>query len=480
MRAVVVGAGATTRELIRRLGDSWQVVVIDPDPSRLEAIERVRALETILGDGSSAVTLRQAGVDSAVTVVAAAGSDEINMEVVKLAFDAGAEHIVAIARVPERSDEYRALGAVVVVPSSLAARDMEIAMEPRKLASTTFSAGKAEAIEFEITPDSPVQGKALKEIHSELWVVAAILRDGKLVVPHGATQLLTGDRVTIVGSASDFSQIVRTFAGGVSRFPLNFGRKVVVALDSQEDLAGPVAEAAHFVRNSNAASVVLVHRNPATVKSSAKAEDIQALLGKATVEALGVEVERRAVDDDPSAAMIAVAKEESVGVIVAPMRPRSLLRPFAAVPKTLNAFADAGLPILLTKGNVRFDQIIAPARRTISGDTAGRAAIDIARRSGCRVVGVAVANPTFMGTDDLMQKRQATSWLRREASVQDVHVERHVVRGNPVRVIAEVTGPDKLLVVSTPKGHVSRWNPGIAVWAAARAEGSVLFVPVER
>lgn len=130
----------------------------------------------------------------------------------------------------------------------LAARDMEIVMEPRKLASTTFSAGKAEAIEFEITPDSPVQGKALKEIHSDLWVVAAILRDGKLVVPHGGTRLLTGDRVTIVGSAADFSLLVRTFAGGVSRFPLNFGRKVVVTLSSHADLVGPVAEAAHFVR----------------------------------------------------------------------------------------------------------------------------------------------------------------------------------------------------------------------------------------
>jgi Trk K+ transport system NAD-binding subunit len=480
MRAVVVGAGATTRELIRRLGDSWDVVVIDADASRLETVSLVRAVQTIHGDGSSAVVLRQAGIDSAATVVAAAGSDEVNMEVVKLALDAGAEHIVAIARVPERSDEYRAMGAQVVVPASLAARDMEIAMEPRKLASTTFSAGKAEAIEFEITPDSPVQGKALKDIHSELWVVAAILRDDNLVVPHGSTKLLTGDRVTIVGSAADFSQIVRTFAGGVSRFPLNFGRKVVVTLDTKADLNGPVTEAAYFVRNSNAASLVIVHRNPETVKSVAQAREVMELVARATTDTLGVEVEHRAVDGDPYAARLSVAKDESVGAIVAPMRPRALLRPYASIPKVLNTLAPAGVPILLANGEPRFDQIIAPARRTISGDSAGRAAIDIARRSGSKVVGVAVANPTFMGRDDLREKRNATSWLRREASVQDVHVERHVVRGNPVRVIAGVTGPDKLLVVSMPSSHVSRWSPGIAVWAAARAEGSVLFVPVAK
>ncbi|MEZ5175819.1 MAG: NAD-binding protein [Acidimicrobiia bacterium] len=478
MKAVVVGAGATTRELIRRLGDTWDLVVIDIDPARLEAAERVRDITTIEGDGSSAVVLRRAGIDTAVTVVAAAATDDVNLEVAKLASDAGAEHIVAVARVPERSDEYRSLGVHVVVPASLAARDMEIAMEPRKLASTTFSAGKAEAIEFEITPDSPVQGKALKEIPSELWVVAAILRDGKLVVPHGATQLLTGDRVTIVGSAADFAQLVRTFAGGVSRFPLEFGRKVVVSLDSRSDLEGPVAEAAHFVRNSNAASLVVVHTDPAKLRSTAQADELQSLIDTVGVDELGVEVELRPVDGNPYEARLKIAKEESVGVIVAKMPGRSLLRPFSGIPAALNTLSTARVPVLLTRGETRFVAIVAPARRTISSDTAGRAAIDIARRSGVKVIGVAVANPTFMGRDDLMDKKRATAWLRREASVQDVQVERHVVRGNPVRVIASVTGPDRLLVVSMPDGRVGRWSPGTAVWAAARGEGSVLFVPM--
>ncbi|MCZ7533454.1 MAG: NAD-binding protein [Acidimicrobiia bacterium] len=477
MRAVVVGAGATTRELIRRLGDSWDIVVIDTDPVRLEAVERVRDVVTIHGDGSSAVVLRSAGIDSAATVVAAAGSDDVNLEVVKLAADAGAEHIVALARVPERSDEYRALGVRVVVPALLAARDMEIVMEPRKLASTTFSAGKAEAIEFEITPDSPVQGKALKEIHSDLWVVAAILRDGKLVVPHGGTRLLTGDRVTIVGSAADFSLLVRTFAGGVSRFPLNFGRKVVVTLSSHADLVGPVAEAAHFVRNSNAASLVVLYRNPDLIKNAASAAELADLVALVTPDQLGVEVELRAIDGDPYLARLDIASQESVGTIVAPMPKRSFFRPYSSIPRVLNELSSGGVPVLLTRDDVHFNEIVAPVRRTISSDTAGRAAIDIARRSGGKVIGVAVANPTFMGKDDLMTKKRATAWLRREASVQDVHVERHVVRGNPVRVIKSVMAPDRLLVVSMPNGRVGRWNPGIAIWAASQGEGSVLFVP---
>jgi hypothetical protein len=96
------------------------------------------------------------------------------------------------------------------------------------------------------------------------------------------------------------------------------------------------------------------------------------------------------------------------------------------------------------------------------------------------VIGVAVANPVYMGADDLMEKKHATAWLRQEASVQGVTVERHVVRGNPVKVLASMASEDRLLVVSMPPRPVGRFSPGIAVWAASRGSGSVLFVPTER
>jgi len=478
MRAIVVGAGASARELIRRLGDSWSVTVIDPDPDRLRLVEKIRDVETVLGDGSSVVVLRDAGVEHAVTVVAATGSDDVNIEVARLAREAGVDHVVSVVRLPERIDEVRNVGAEPVTPASLAGRDMEIAMEPRKLMSTTFAHGRAEAIEFEIASDSPVQGRALKDLHSESWVVAAILRGGQLVVPHGATRLLTGDMVTVVGAASNFAQIVRTFAGGVSRFPLNFGRKVVVPLVGEGDLDGPIAEAAYFVRNSNAVSLLVVHRDPATVKNSADADKLSQLMEWSDSEALGVEVEHRAVGGDPYRACVEIAQDESVGAIVAPMAKGSALRPYSRIPKILNILGPAKVPVLLTRGESRFNAIVAPARRTISGDSAARAAIDIAKRAGVRVIGVAVASPSFMGTDDLMEKKHATAWLRQEASVQGVDVERHVVRGNPVKVIAETNESGRLLVVTMPELPVRRFNPGTAVWAASRGEGSVLFVPV--
>lgn len=477
MRAVVVGAGASARVLIKRLGDTWNIVVVDTDADRLDIISDTRDVDTVLGDGSSAIVLRQAGIDGAIAVVASSGHDDINLEVSRLAKEAGVEQVIAIVRVPDRSGEYRDLGVETVTPARLAAHSLEVAMEPRKLTSTTFADGKAEAIEFEITPDSPVEGMALHEFHSTLWVVAAVLRDGELLVPHGDTVLTAGDRVTVVGAATDFSQVVRTFVGGVSRFPLGFGRKVVVPLVDAAHRASAVNEAAYFVRNTNAEELLVVHRDVGSITNQAEASEFENLLASTTTEELGVEVRHRTVDTSPHAASVSIASQESVGAIVVEMPKPSRIRPYSKIRKMLTALAPAGVPILFTRGDAKFSRIISPVTRTQSGDVACRAAIDVAKRSGGELIGVSVASPTFMGTDDMAERRAATAWLHREAAVQEVESSSEVVRGNPVKVIAAATADDTLLVLSMPVSPMKRIRPDTGVWAAARSKGSVLFVP---
>ena len=477
MRAVVVGAGASARDLINRLGDAWNIVVVDTDPERLEIVAGMRGVETVLGDGSSALVLGEAGIAGAIACVAASGHDDVNLEVSRLAIDAGVEQVIAVVRVPGRAATYRDLGVETVIPARLAAQGLEVAMEPRKLKSTTFADGRAEAVEFEISSDSPVKGMALREIHSPLWVVASVLRDGELVVPHGDTVLLFGDRVTVVGAATDFSQVVRTFAGGISTFPLGFGRKVVVPLSDAADRVSAVNEAAYFVRNTNAEELLIVHRDIDSIKSQAEADDLEDLLASTTTAELGVEVRFRTVEASPYEACVSIASQESVGAIVVEMPKRSLLRPYARIPAVLDALAPAGVPILFTRGDARFATIVAPVTRTPDGDAACRAAIDVAKRSGGNLIGVAVASPTFMGADDMIERRAATAWLHREAAVQEVESTSEVARGNPVKVIAGTTAQDTLLVLSMPALPLNTVRPGIGVWAAARSRGSVLFVP---
>ena len=62
----------------------------------------------------------------------------------------------------------------------------------------------AEVFEFEVAPDSPVDGKLLSEV---TWpkgsLVASIQRGRKLIIPHGDTQLASGDHLAVVAHTDD-------------------------------------------------------------------------------------------------------------------------------------------------------------------------------------------------------------------------------------------------------------------------------------
>lgn len=480
MKAIVVGAGGTTRELLRRLGELWDVVVVETDEHQLSLAAGVREFEPIIGDGSSALVLRRAGLDDADALVAGTHDDDANLEALRIAKEAGVMRVVGIAADPERLPDYRALGVPVYAPDSITARNVEVLLEPRRVASTTFAQGKAEAIEFRISPDAPVAGKRLLDLHAETWVIAAVLRDGKLIVPHGSTRLEPGDSVTVVGAASDFATIVRTFTAGESRFPLSFGRKVAVGLDSASDLDETVSEAMSFVRNTQAEQLVVVHADLETQRDDAKAEELGPLLEKLAVRTDGMELEVRPTRTGIRETLLDLAAQESVGALVIPAPPSSGVIGRLRTAKIINEYGPAAVPLLLSRGRHPYSNILVPARRTTAGELAGRAGIDLAHTSGATLMGVAVVPPSFVsGSENALEDaRFAAAWLREEAAVQGVQVRRRLGRGNPVRVLEEMAGTASLVVLPLPSLPISPLRPGIAGHVARRVPASVLFVPV--
>ena len=480
MKVVVVGAGGTTRELLRRLGEVWEVAIVDSDEASLDAAAGIREFERVVADGSSALALRRAGLDEADALVATTQDDEVNLEACRIAQDAGLLTVIGVAADAERLADYRALDVEVFAPTSLTARNVEVMLEPRRIASTTFAEGKAEAIEFRISPDAPVRGKRLMDLHAETWVIAAVLREGQLIIPHGDTTLEAGDRVTVVGAAADFAAIVKTFTSGESNFPLNFGRKVAVALESATDLDGRVGEAISLVRNSQAVGLVVVHRDLESERDDAKAEQTSAALEKLITMADGIDVEFRPSRPPFNTALLALASAESIGTIVVPAPEGGEILGRRRVAKALNTFGSAGVPVLLSRGRHPYSSILTPARRTIPGEVAGRAAIDLARTSGASLTGVAVVPPAFVsGVQDLTDARMAAAWLREEAAVQSVPVHRKVRRGNPVRVMEDLAGGASLVVLAMPKLPANWLRPEISGHVVRRTSASVLLIPVK-
>jgi Trk K+ transport system NAD-binding subunit len=470
MRAILVGAGGVGRAVLERLGEHWDVTAIDLEAGRLAELSERRPVHVIVGDGSSRITLERAGLPEADAVVVALRDDDVALEVCRLATAARVARVVAMVVQVHRLAEFTRLGVTAIAPDRLAARQVELTLEPRRVASAAFADGRAEAIEFRLSPDSVLAGRRLADIALHGWLVVAVLREGQLIVPHGGTTLAAGDRVTVVGPSTDHAAMVRVFTQGEARFPLAFGRRIGVALGGGEHDA-ILAEATMFERLTAAEALVMIHPRRASLDPAAAGEldeRIASLRSTAShlefVEGPGEKVGLRD--------LVELREREHLGCLVVP-RPRGI----RAAVSVLRRLAGTGVPALLAAGAPRYDRLVIPARDSQGAWEAAWVALDLAAHNRLSVEALGASSPRFLVTDDDEPAvRAAVTRLRDEGSVRTVEVTGRVVRSNPVRLFQSVE-PEALLVLGLGGDVGGLFNPGFTASVASGLPGSLLVVP---
>jgi Trk K+ transport system NAD-binding subunit len=399
-------------------------------------------------------------------LIAATGDDDANLEVCRIARTAGVAHIAAVGASGDRLGDYRALGVDALVPDTLTARGLERILEPRRIASATFAGGKAEALEFRIADDSPLQGMAVKDLHSESYLVAALLRDGEVIVPHGSTVFESGDLVTVVGPTAEFPRIVTTFTAATPRFPLDFGKKVLALVTDATRAEPVVAEAFALTRNSAAEALVVAH--PAGESSEGIADLVRRLAPgmDPTVTPVGGGVLQRAA---------ALIEEHSAGVVVVEASPRL---PVMRAIRLMRRVTRWSRPVLLARGTFPHARVVVPVRQSPGVLAAGRAALDLAAYGKAALTGVAIISPAFVaGSDDRERALRALARLREEGAMLDAPVKRLMRQGNPVRELEEIAADADLLVVGAPRHAPTVFSPGVVTHLLSRTTCSMLVVP---
>ena len=202
MNVVVVGGGNTGSHLAKILIDASHTVrVIEERPSILEKLGQEISQENIInGDGSSPVILEKAGIQKAQVLVAATGSDETNLVITSLGkFEFKVPRVIARINNPKNAWLFTADMGVDVslnqseILASLSAEEMSI---NDMMTLAKLRRGKYSLVEEKIAPNSPVIGKAIKDMPlPQNCVISGIIRKGEIVLPRGITTLEEGDEV---------------------------------------------------------------------------------------------------------------------------------------------------------------------------------------------------------------------------------------------------------------------------------------------
>ena len=214
MKIVIVGVGKIGRKLAEQLcKENHDITVIDQQSDRLEETSEELDILCVEGNGATAATQLEAGVDTADLMIACTSEDELNLLCCLVAKKLGAKHTIARVRTPEYDSElsliWDDLGlSLSVNPELQCAEEMARSLRtPSAIKTDTFAGGNVELLMFQLPADSALVGKTLMDlpslIRSKVLVCTVERGENEVYIPSGSFRLEAGDRICFVASRKD-------------------------------------------------------------------------------------------------------------------------------------------------------------------------------------------------------------------------------------------------------------------------------------
>lgn len=223
MFVIIVGGGKTGSHLAESLlAQGHEICVIE---DRVSVIERLREelpdRVIVVGDGSSPSVLEKAEIDHADVLAAVTGDDESNLVICTLArFEFNVPRIIGRVNNPKNAWLFtREMGVDVALnQSDILAKLIEEEMSLGDMMTLLkLRKGEFSVVEEKVHPQSLAAGKKLSELKiPQDCVIAAIIRKGNLIIPHGDTDLQPADEIIAVVHTTQIKQFAQVLSTDIS------------------------------------------------------------------------------------------------------------------------------------------------------------------------------------------------------------------------------------------------------------------------
>ncbi len=223
MNIVIAGAGEVGTHLAKMLSQEDQdIVLIDPDPKRLELAAMRTELLPLVCNPLSPSDLKQAKVKDADLFISVMPAEADNILACILAARIGAKK--TLARInnieylkPDMAQYFRSMGInTMIYPELLAAHEIVSTIKnPWAREYVELFGGVLALVGVKVREGAPIVGKFLHELtqaEDKYYHVVAIKRDLETIIPKGRTQILHSDIVFFATVPSRLDDI-RKLAG---------------------------------------------------------------------------------------------------------------------------------------------------------------------------------------------------------------------------------------------------------------------------
>lgn len=220
MRIVIVGIGQTGQELAKEFIDAGhEIIVIDTDKELVEEFTNNYDAIGVIGSGASKEIQLKAKANNADVLIALSPMDEVNLMSCITAKVLGTKY--TIARVTAEEYVYdetyltKDLGIDLIINA-----EYEIASQITRILSNTsnvktrmFANGKVDVVELKIKEDSIFKGLKINKVREKIKediIIAAILRNEKLIIPRGDAEIKADDELYIIAKNNEMYKLLKT------------------------------------------------------------------------------------------------------------------------------------------------------------------------------------------------------------------------------------------------------------------------------
>jgi len=245
LKVMIIGAGAVGSQLADQLSrENHDVVVIEKDKERLRKLQDELDILVIEGNGASPKVLREAGIERCDLLMALTNSDEINL----VSSLTASQHKVPfkIARVSNMdyylldnwlSENNLGVDLLINPEFECALQISNLLRVPGATDVAEFGNGQAWLTGLHVVENAPCIGETLQDLRLRYerddFLVGAITRQGRTIIPTGQTRLEAGDKIFAICLKDHLDQIYQ-FSGlkrkKIRRVMILGGSKVAVYL----------------------------------------------------------------------------------------------------------------------------------------------------------------------------------------------------------------------------------------------------------
>ena len=464
-KIIIFGLGFFGKKLIEKLSKNWEIIGVDINESVISELSgEFENIEFLHGDASSILTWKKIEPTSIGHIISTIKDTDVSLEVCRIArevFNLDSSIIVLLFE-EDRAEDFESFEATIIKPAEIITNAVVSKIEKNYTVATNIGLGKGEIIEVNILARSHLVDRKLKYLKPTRWRIAAIYRDGELIIPTGNEKIKVGDKVVIIGDPKVLENLVNILIKGIPQFPLQFGSDMATIYAPK--FKKTLEEAAYFKKHTKAHKLqIYPYRNYDVRK------DFEFI--KETVDNFEI---KNSIGDYLQLFRL----KEDIGVVIIPFVKEPFLKWF----RLKAIFEEANKPFLISRGTFPYRGIVV-SFNCLEPAFILEMGIELSRLMKLPVeVVYGVMPEELRGVEEEEEIKERNEIISDFEHIYKTGIKYSVLEGNPVKETLKYMQDKRdylLLTAYDKREKISIFSPNVPFYITKNVKSSVLCFPLE-